>query len=64
MSGIGDRKPAKDFSKVERGKYRHVYCRRKLVWTALSAMLDMDIPLKKNVIVSIRRMDMISVLLV
>jgi hypothetical protein len=35
-----------------------------LFGTALSAMLDVDIPLKQHVIVSIRRMDMISVLLV
>jgi hypothetical protein len=35
MFGIGDRKPAKDFSKVERGKYRHMYCRRKLVWDCI-----------------------------
>jgi hypothetical protein len=35
MFGIGDRKPAKDFSKIERGKYRHMYCRRKLVWDCI-----------------------------
>jgi hypothetical protein len=34
-----------------------------LFGTALSIMLDVDKPLKQHVIVSIRRMDMISVLL-
>jgi hypothetical protein len=37
MFGIGDRKPAKDFSNSERGKCRHVYCRRKLVWDCISS---------------------------
>ena len=35
MFGIGGRKPAKDFTPSERGKCRHKYCRRKLVWDCI-----------------------------
>jgi hypothetical protein len=34
-NGIGGRKPAKDFSYTERGKYKFKYCRRKVVWDCI-----------------------------
>jgi hypothetical protein len=37
MFGIGNRKPAKDFSISERGKCRHMHCRRKLTWDCISS---------------------------
>ena len=39
MYGIGGRKAAKDFSSAERGKVRHKYCRRKLVWDTVSRLV-------------------------
>jgi hypothetical protein len=35
MFGIGGRKAAKDFTPVERGRCRHKYCHRKLVWDCI-----------------------------
>jgi hypothetical protein len=35
MFGIGGRKAAKDFTPIERGRCRHKYCRRKLVWDCI-----------------------------
>ena len=37
--GIGNRKPAKDFTPQERGRVKHLYCRRKLVWDKVSEMV-------------------------
>jgi hypothetical protein len=34
--GIGGRKPAKDFTSLERGANRFAYCRRKVVWDCIS----------------------------
>ena len=37
--GIGNRKPAKDFTPQERGRVKCLYCRRKLVWDKVSEMV-------------------------
>lgn len=37
--GIGGRKPACLFTRSERGKVRHVYAKRKLVWDKISALI-------------------------
>ena len=37
--GLGGRKPAKDFTSMERGKVKYKYCRRKVVWDTISKMV-------------------------
>ena len=37
--GIGGRKPAKDFTAVERGKVKYKYCRRKIVWDLITKLV-------------------------
>ena len=37
--GIGGRKAAKDFTPQERGRVKHKYCRRKVVWDKVSVMV-------------------------
>ena len=39
MYGIGGRKPAKDFTLAERGRQRHKYCRRKIVWDLIGRLV-------------------------
>lgn len=37
--GIGGRKPAKFFTSAERGKVKHAYTRRKLIWDTISTLV-------------------------
>ena len=37
--GIGGRKPARDFTRVERGRVKHKYHRRKLIWDCVSRLV-------------------------
>jgi hypothetical protein len=37
--GIGGRKPAKYFTSAERGKVKHAYTRRKLIWDTISTLV-------------------------
>ena len=37
-SGIGGNKPARQFTREERGKCRFAYCRRKIVWDVIENM--------------------------
>jgi hypothetical protein len=39
-SGVGGNKPARLFNKTERGKVRFKYCRRKIVWDAVEALVQ------------------------
>ena len=39
MYGVGGRKPAKDFTAAERGRQRHKYCRRKVVWEIIGRLV-------------------------
>ena len=36
IQGIGTRKAAKDFTAIERGKCKHKFCRRKIVWDLMA----------------------------
>ncbi len=38
-SGVGGNKPARLFTASERGKVRFMYCRRKIVWDAIEALV-------------------------
>jgi hypothetical protein len=38
-TGIGGRKPARDFSREERGRVKHKYHRRKVVWDCISQLI-------------------------
>ena len=40
QEGIGGRKPARLFTREERGKVKHKYCRRKLVWDRVSLLIN------------------------
>ena len=37
--GIGGRKPAKEFTLAERGKSKHKYHRRRIIWRLISEMV-------------------------
>lgn len=39
-AGIGGNKPARQFSPAERGKVKFKYCRRKIVWDVIDAMIN------------------------
>ena len=41
QNGIGGRKPARDFSRRERGSCKFKFARRKLIWDAVERLLDM-----------------------
>jgi hypothetical protein len=37
--GIGGRKPAKLFTRVERGRVKFIYCRRKILWETVAMLV-------------------------
>ena len=37
--GIGGRKPARLFTRVERGRVKCLYCRRKVLWEAVARLV-------------------------
>ena len=37
--GLGHNKAAKDFTSFERGKVKHVYCKRKIVWDVVATLV-------------------------
>jgi hypothetical protein len=39
-NGIGGRKPAKDYNRTERGKVKHKYTRRKVVWDQIVKLVN------------------------
>jgi hypothetical protein len=39
ITGIGGRKPAMEFSQYERGRVKHKYCRRNVVWTMVDNLV-------------------------
>jgi len=40
INGIGGRKPASEFTREERGKVKHKYCRRKIVWDRIVLLIN------------------------
>ena len=40
MNGIGSNKAAKDFTSRERGRCKHKYCRRKVVWNLIQEQIN------------------------
>ena len=39
IKGIGNNKPAKDFTRLERGRHKLVYCCRKIVWDVVANLV-------------------------
>ena len=44
IKGIGNNKPAKDFTRLERGRHKFVYCRRKIVWDVVANLVCTGVP--------------------
>ena len=44
IKGIGNNKPAKDFTRLERGRHKFVYCRRKIVWDVVANLVRAGVP--------------------
>ena len=40
MSGMGGRKPARLFTREERGRVKYKYCRRKIVWDCVATLVN------------------------
>ena len=40
VNGIGGRKPAREFTRVERGRVKHIYSKRLIIWRCIKRLLD------------------------
>ena len=38
--GLGNRKAAKEFTAIERGRVKHIYCKRKIVWDVIANLVN------------------------